>query len=194
MENESSSSEKFSMMPDAMPRISLDEMLTCLKNYMFERIGVRDDDKNASNRLHEIDHHLAQWFCRHGVELVCDRPDNISANNPNIAEQQGAGLNYFPGGVAGERKISMTTREQQLADAYEAVAKANHYMIGIVEQFSDDELEAAKQILIERQNALVGHHWPLGSPGYRHFHRQGGAFARLNLALDLIEAEQARHT
>ena len=84
------------------------------------------------------------------------------------------------------------TRAEQLADAYEAVARANHYMVGIIETVTDDERDEAEQILIRRQNDLVGHHWPPGSPGHRHFHRKGGPFARLDLALDVLDYDRKR--
>jgi hypothetical protein len=63
-------------------------------------------------------------------------------------------------------------RSIQIANAYEAVARANHYMVGIVgKKPGIVELEDAKQVLINRQNIL----------------RPGSAFKRLDLALDLIE-------
>jgi hypothetical protein len=45
------------------------------------------------------------------------------------------------------------TRIQQLADAYVLVAKADHYMIGIIETVTADELDSAEQILIHLDNA-----------------------------------------
>lgn len=39
-------------------------------------------------------------------------------------------------------------RSEQLADAYMRLARANHYMLGITETVTDDELDAAEQILI----------------------------------------------
>lgn len=60
---------------------------------------------------------------------------------------------------------------RQLADAFEAVARANHYMVGIIELLERDDLDAAEQILITRQSvAKAG----------------GAAQRRLSLALDLI--------
>jgi len=68
-------------------------------------------------------------------------------------------------------------RIEQLADAYEAVAKVNHYMVGIVESTTRDEKDAAEQILINRQNAG----------------RQSGAiYERLDLALDLLANDRLR--
>lgn len=64
-------------------------------------------------------------------------------------------------------------RAKHFADAYIAVARANHYMVGIVAKGSVEELEAAEQILINIQN--------MGP-------RKGAAFERLERALDLIEA------
>lgn len=63
-------------------------------------------------------------------------------------------------------------RSTRIADAYEAVARANHYMVGIIgEKLSIPDLMDAKRVLINRQNLL----------------RPGSAFKRLDLALDLIE-------
>lgn len=67
------------------------------------------------------------------------------------------------------------TRSEQLADAYEAVAKVDHYMVGIVESFTDAELDAAEQILITRQNAGK---------------QSGARYRRLDLALNLIESDR----
>lgn len=64
------------------------------------------------------------------------------------------------------------TRAEQLAKAYEAVARTNHYMVGIVESVTQEERDAAKQILITRQNAGK---------------QSGAAYRRLDLALDLLE-------
>jgi hypothetical protein len=75
----------------------------------------------------------------------------------------------------------MTTqsRPEQLADAFEAVCRVNHYMVGIVEPFTSNELEAAEQILITRQNAS----------------KQGGAhYWRLDMAISLIENARTRQT
>lgn len=69
------------------------------------------------------------------------------------------------------------TRVEQLADAYEAIAKVNHYMVGIVAPVTDEEVDKAEQLLITRQNDT-----PERSRKYR----------VLNLALDLIQAEQRR--
>lgn len=44
-------------------------------------------------------------------------------------------------------------RAQQLADAFVHVAQANHYMVGVVPGYTDDELDAAEQILIARENS-----------------------------------------
>lgn len=65
------------------------------------------------------------------------------------------------------------TRSEQLADAYEAVARVNHYMVGIVEVVTYDELSDAEQILITRQNDTA---------------TKSASFKRIDLALDLIQA------
>jgi hypothetical protein len=69
----------------------------------------------------------------------------------------------------------MMTREQQLADAYIHVATIDHHMVGIVENVTDDERDAAEQILIAGQNELTE-----DNPMWR----------TLDLALDLIENDR----
>lgn len=66
---------------------------------------------------------------------------------------------------------------QQLADAFHEVGKVNHYMVGVTFGFSDEELEAAEQVLIERQNA---------GP------QKGKAFQALERALDEIESARTK--
>lgn len=66
-------------------------------------------------------------------------------------------------------------RGEQIADAYEAIARANHYMVGLVETVTFDETETARQILIRRQNALPNN--------------KARRYRVLNLALDLVEQE-----
>lgn len=69
----------------------------------------------------------------------------------------------------------MTTRSEQLADAFEAVATANHYMVGIVDpQITSNEIDDAEQILIARQNATNEQDYP-------------ETWKVLNLALDLLD-------
>jgi hypothetical protein len=66
------------------------------------------------------------------------------------------------------------TRAQSLANAFERVASADHYMIGITdEQITIDELDEAEQILINSQNNLAKN--------------RKIAHERLNLALDLLQ-------
>jgi len=64
----------------------------------------------------------------------------------------------------------------QLADAFEAVARVDHYMVGIVYEYDSDQLDAAEQVLITRQNCCA----PLGE---RH--------AIFERALDLLESLRA---
>lgn len=71
------------------------------------------------------------------------------------------------------------SRGEQLADAYEAVATADHYMVGIVETVSDAELDEAFGILVDRQNATDPEQYP-------------EQFAVYDLALTLIEQAQGR--
>ena len=69
----------------------------------------------------------------------------------------------------------MPDRITDLADAYEAVARVNHYMVGVVETITDDELDGAYSHLITRQNAA---------------HPTSKRYATLELALDIIEHEK----
>jgi hypothetical protein len=66
----------------------------------------------------------------------------------------------------------MLTRAQNLADAILAIACANHYMVGLSETVTTDELDAAEQILITKQNSTD----PTDI-----------AWLHLDLALDLID-------
>lgn len=59
--------------------------------------------------------------------------------------------------------------DEQLADAFVAVAHADHYMVGITFDYDDETLLSAEQILIDRDNAA------------------NNADPVLNLALDLVE-------
>lgn len=72
----------------------------------------------------------------------------------------------------------MATRGQRLADAFFAVAGVNHYMVGIVEPFTDEELTEAEQILIAGENE--------SARGNSHIKEQ------YTLALDLVEQEQRK--
>ncbi len=78
------------------------------------------------------------------------------------------------GVVIGPGLLELTdpVRARHLADAYVHVARANHYMVGVVAAHSDDELDAAEQALITSENGA-----PLGSPER----------VRIALALDLVE-------
>lgn len=73
----------------------------------------------------------------------------------------------------------MATRAEQLAEAYLEVARVNHYMVGIVEPVTDDELAAAEQLLIGGQNALDRT-------------SEARRYLRHELALDLVQAEQRK--
>lgn len=63
-------------------------------------------------------------------------------------------------------------RAEQLAHAMLQIAKVNHYMVGLVDRVSADEVAAAQQILITGQNALRS---------------VGALHRRYELALDLLE-------
>ena len=66
-------------------------------------------------------------------------------------------------------------RAQKLADAFHAVGKVNHYMVGVTFNFTPDDLDAAEQLLIDKQNA---------GP------QKGASFQALERALDAIEHER----
>jgi hypothetical protein len=68
-------------------------------------------------------------------------------------------------------------RARKLADAFHSVGKVNHYMVGVTFNFTPDDLDAAEQLLIERQNA---------GP------QKGAAFQALERALDEIENERVK--
>ncbi len=73
----------------------------------------------------------------------------------------------------------MATRPEDLANAYEAIAGVNHYMVGLVDpRITADERDEAEQILIARQNELKPS--DAGSPEWD----------RLELALDLLEQDR----
>lgn len=71
------------------------------------------------------------------------------------------------------RSSLFQTRSEQLADAMLAIAKADHYMIGLVETVTWEEAVEAEQVLIKAQNAMV--------VTDSHEHK------RYDLAIDLIE-------
>lgn len=66
----------------------------------------------------------------------------------------------------------MSRREHHIADAYHAVGRIDHYMVGVVGDATWEELEGAKQILIRRQNAG---------------RQKGSSYLALERALDEIE-------
>lgn len=68
-------------------------------------------------------------------------------------------------------------RVNHLADAFEAVGRVNHYMVGVVGHYTDEELDRAEQILINKQN--------LGP-------QKGARYMTLERALDCIEAERTK--
>jgi len=62
-------------------------------------------------------------------------------------------------------------KEKNIATAFLAIARANHYMVGFINVATSDQLEKAKQILITWSNA------------------KDNKDPELELALDLIEKE-----
>lgn len=71
----------------------------------------------------------------------------------------------------------MGTRTEDLAEAMLAIARVNHYMVGLVEPVTYDELTGAQQVLIDQQNAQ-----PEGSEVWQ----------QCDLALDLLEDMEKR--
>jgi hypothetical protein len=72
------------------------------------------------------------------------------------------------------------SRAEQLAEALILVARSNHYMVGIVEPVTQDEIDSARQILITKQNALS--HAYLGDSD-----QQALDYGILDLAIDFTE-------
>lgn len=73
---------------------------------------------------------------------------------------------------------------EDLADAYEAVAQANHYLVGILarDNITADDYDAAEQVLITRENnetARVGTKWSRRK-------------WRIGLALDVLAYDRKR--
>lgn len=74
---------------------------------------------------------------------------------------------------------------EDIADAYEAVAQANHYLVGVLARdgISNEEYGAAEQVLINRLNKESDR---TGRKTIR--------WRRLNLALDTLEYDRKRMT
>ena len=68
----------------------------------------------------------------------------------------------------------MSVNPSHLAEAYLQVARADHYLVGVVPGYTLDELDAAEQILISIENASR-----IADPA-------------IGLALDLIEYDRKR--
>ena len=77
-------------------------------------------------------------------------------------------------------KRTPKTRTEQLAEALLAIARVDHYTVGIVEPITNDELDGAEQLIISGQNAL-----PMQS---------GTLYDICNLALDIIEHMRRRRS
>lgn len=76
-----------------------------------------------------------------------------------------------------EPKPPNVVRVAHIAEAYEHVARINHYLVGVIVTqgpITTPELEAAEQLLIDKQNA---------GP------QKGQRYVVLDRALDLIEHE-----
>jgi hypothetical protein len=66
----------------------------------------------------------------------------------------------------------MNINPEDLAEAYIHVARVNHYLVCVASGYTHDELDAAEQLLITRDNAANNND------------------AVLNLALDLLEHDR----
>ncbi len=69
------------------------------------------------------------------------------------------------------------TDSKALAEAFETVARVNHHLVGVVGSYTDEDLDAAEQILIDKQNS---------GP------QSGACFKTLDLALDMVEIARRR--
>ena len=79
------------------------------------------------------------------------------------------------------------TRSEQIADAFHAVAKANHWMVSVTERVTIDDLDEATQILITRQNE-----GPQSGKTFKTFEL---AFALMEIARASIErSDRINHT
>lgn len=69
-----------------------------------------------------------------------------------------------------------SARALQLADAFYSIAYADHYMVGLIEPVTADELDEAEQLLIARQNAVQAYQLR----------------KNYDLALDLLDAQRKK--
>lgn len=69
------------------------------------------------------------------------------------------------------------TRGEQLANAMCCIAACNHYMVGLVEKVTIDEMNEAEQHIIERQNKA---------------RQDGEPWKVYDLALDMLEYNRRR--
>ena len=72
------------------------------------------------------------------------------------------------------------SRAEQLADAYEAIARINHYMVGITARVTTEERDEAQAILVGRINAISSSEKP------------GIIYNRLQLAYDILLQDKRR--
>lgn len=80
------------------------------------------------------------------------------------------------------------TRAQQLAEAYLAIARTNHYMVGIADPdgtITDEEISDAEQILINLENRYAA-----GKDESLTTQQAADEHNACALALDLIEQEK----
>jgi hypothetical protein len=103
-----------------------------------------------------------------GAEAEADDAAKLEAAEALVAKHRAARRVNWKG-IAEQPNV---VKVQQLADAFHEVGKINHYMVGVTCGFDREELEAAEQVLIDRQNA---------GP------QKGKAFQALERALEEIE-------
>jgi len=69
---------------------------------------------------------------------------------------------------------------RHLSEAFEHVARCDHFCVGVVGEYTDDELDAAEQLLISKQNDIV----------MQEDHESEQQYEILDRALNLIEHER----
>jgi hypothetical protein len=111
--------------------------------------------------------------CKEAIgEAEADDAAKLEAAEALVAKHRAARRQEAAKNWKGIAEQPNVVKVQQLADAFHEVGKINHYMVGVTCGFDREELEAAEQVLIDRQNA---------GP------QKGKAFQALERALDEIE-------
>jgi hypothetical protein len=111
--------------------------------------------------------------CKESIaEAETDDAAKLEAAEALVAKHRAARRQKAAKSWKGLAEQLSVVRVQQLADAFAEVGRINHYMVGVTYDFSPEELEAAEQVLIDRQNAGQ---------------QKGKAFQALERALNEIE-------